>query len=122
MNHHPFQLDNIPNFIFQDIDFSGVYNRNEKRKQMKWVLYRNFPSLIINPSTDKINLESLIKNSDSMNKGGEEIESEQRKRRDIERRDDEKFKREFRRILQNTRESSRSSVDRLRLREVLRLT
>jgi len=106
----------------QDIDYSGGYNRNEKTKQMKWVLYRNFPSLIINPSTDKINLESLINNSDSMNKGGGEIESEQRKRRDIERRDDERFKREFNGILQNMRKSSQSSVDRLRLREVLRLT
>ena len=122
MNHHPFQLDNIPNFIFQEIDYSGVYNRNEKAKQMKWVLYRNFPSLIINPSTDKIKLKSLINNSDSMNKGGGEIESEQRKRRDIERRDDERFKREFNGILRNMRKSSQSAVDRLRLREVLRLT
>ena len=89
---------------------------------MKWVLYRNFPSLIINPSTDKINLKSLINNRDSMNKGEGEIETELRKRRDIERRDDEEFTKEFRGILRNMRESSRSSVDRLRLREVLRLT
>merc|ERR1712062_5473 len=102
----------------EDTYFSDVYNQNEKTKQMKWVLYRNFPSLIINPSTDKINLKSLISNSDSMNKADGKIESEQRRRRDIERRKDEEFTKEFDGILRNMR---KSSVDRLRLREVLRL-
>ena len=106
----------------QDIDFSDVYNRKEKAKQMKWVLFRNFPSLIFDPSTDKINLESLINKSDSTNKVNGEIESELRKRRDIDLPEDKEFTKEFRRILRNIRGSSQSSIDRLRLREVLRLT
>ena len=68
---------------------------------MQRVLYRNYPSLIINPSTDKINFEALISNIDSMNKEEGKIESEQRKRRDIKRRDDEEFTKEYYGILWN---------------------
>ena len=40
------------------------YYQNKKRKQLKWTLFRNFPSLILGPPVDKIKIKSLIDNED----------------------------------------------------------
>ena len=40
------------------------YYQNKKRKQLKWALFRNFPSLILGPSVDKIKIKSLVDNED----------------------------------------------------------
>ena len=40
------------------------YYQNKKRKQLKWTLFRNFPSLILGPPVDKIKIKSLIDNAD----------------------------------------------------------
>ena len=80
MKYHLCQQEIILKFMFWDEALASMhrYYQNKKRKQMKWALFRNFPSLILGPSVDKIKIKSLIDNEDPGNQVEDDFDTGQK--------------------------------------------
>ena len=83
------------------------YYQNKKRKQLKWTLFRNFPSLILGPPVDKIKIKPLIDNEDLRHQVEDDFDTGQKGtalKYDVEERNQSELSGELTKLLLNIKD------------------